>query len=72
MISGMSSRSRGSPPENRIAGGLGLALARELKHVYECFFGGFIICFLLGKSGEADCTLEVAAFSYVDYADYGA
>ncbi len=35
MISGMSSRSRGSPPEKRMAGGLGLALAYELQHVYE-------------------------------------
>ena len=69
MISGMSSRSKGSPPENRIAGGLGLALLTNSSMFIRCFFGWFIIDFLLGKSGEANGAFEVAPFGYVDYSD---
>ena len=34
MISGMSSRSRGSPPENKNGWWLGVGLAYELQHFY--------------------------------------
>jgi hypothetical protein len=39
MISGMSSRSNGSPPENRMAGGFGF---RWLKNVRICTSSSFV------------------------------